>query len=149
MAKPFRGTMAIALVFSAIATLGLLLGPLLVRYGIDDGIAKGDSGILRNAVIAYLVVVAMSYVASRQQFVFVNRAGEGFLRLLRINVFGHIQKQSLGFFDRHKSGVLVAPHDRPTSSRCPSSCSGACSSSSRPRCSSRSRSCCSSCSRGS
>jgi len=108
MAKPFRGTMAIALVFSAIATLGLLLGPLLVRYGIDNGIDKGDRGVLRNAVIAYFVVVAMSYVASRQQFVFVNRAGEGFLRLLRINVFGHIQKQSLGFFDRHKSGVLIA-----------------------------------------
>jgi ATP-binding cassette subfamily B protein len=108
MAKPFRGTMAIALVFSAIATLGLLLGPLLVRYGIDDGIDAADTGVLRNAVIAYFFVVAMSYVASRQQFIFVNRAGEGFLRLLRIKVFGHIQKQSLGFFDRHKSGVLVA-----------------------------------------
>jgi ATP-binding cassette subfamily B protein len=108
MAKPFRGTMGTALVFSAITTLGLLLGPLLVRYGIDEGIDKGDRGILRNAVIAYLIVVAMSYVASRQQFVFVNRAGEGFLRLLRINVFGHIQKQSLGFFDRNKSGVLIA-----------------------------------------
>ena len=108
MAKPFRGTMAIALLFSAIATLGLLLGPLLVRYGIDNGIDADDRGVLRNAVIGYFFVVAMSYVASRQQFIFVNRAGEGFLRLLRVNVFGHIQKQSLGFFDRHKSGVLIA-----------------------------------------
>ncbi|MDX2381556.1 MAG: ABC transporter ATP-binding protein [Acidimicrobiia bacterium] len=108
MAKPFRRTMATALVFSAITTLGLLLGPLLVRYAIDNGIDGGNREVLRNAVIAYLIVVAMSYVASRQQFIFVNRAGEGFLRLLRINVFGHIQKQSLGFFDRHKSGVLIA-----------------------------------------
>jgi ATP-binding cassette subfamily B protein len=108
MAKPFRGTMAIALLFSAIATLGLVLGPLLVRYGIDNGIDADDRGVLRNAVIGYFFVVAMSYVASRQQFIFVNRAGEGFLRLLRVNVFGHIQKQSLGFFDRHKSGVLIA-----------------------------------------
>lgn len=108
IATPFRGTMAIALLISAFATLGMLLGPLIVRWGIDDGIDAGDRGILRNAVIAYLFVVAMSYVASRQQFVFVNRAGEGFLRLLRIRVFGHIQQQSLGFFDRHKSGVLVS-----------------------------------------
>jgi ATP-binding cassette subfamily B protein len=108
MATPFRGTMMTALVFSTIATLGMLLGPLIVRYGIDDGIDPGDRGILRNAVIAYLVVVAMSYLASRQQFVFINRAGEGFLRDLRIRVFGHIQRQSLGFFDRHKSGVLIS-----------------------------------------
>jgi ATP-binding cassette, subfamily B, bacterial len=108
MATPFRGTMMTALLFSTIATLGMLLGPLIVRYGIDDGIDPGDRGILRNAVIAYLVVVAMSYLASRQQFVFINRAGEGFLRDLRIRVFGHIQGQSLGFFDRHKSGVLIS-----------------------------------------
>lgn len=108
MATPFRGTMMTALLFSTIATLGMLLGPLIVRYGIDDGIDPGDRGILRNAVIAYLVVVAMSYLASRQQFVFINRAGEGFLRALRIRVFGHIQRQSLGFFDRHKSGVLIS-----------------------------------------
>jgi ATP-binding cassette subfamily B protein len=108
LASPFRRTMLLALLFSTIATIGLLLGPLIVRYGIDDGIEPGDRDVLLYAVIAYLVVVAVSYVASRQQFVFINRAGEGFLRALRIKVFGHIQRQSLGFFDRHKSGVLVA-----------------------------------------
>ena len=35
--------------------LGLVVGPLLVRYGIDHGIDASDSGVLRNAVIAYLV----------------------------------------------------------------------------------------------
>ncbi len=38
----------------------------------------------------------------------INRAGEGFLRSLRVRVFDHIQRQSLAFFDRNKSGVLVA-----------------------------------------
>lgn len=108
MAKPFKRTVAAAVAFSAVTTLGLLLGPVIVRYGIDSGITPGDSGVLRNAVIAYVVVVAAAYLASRQQYVFINRAGEGFLRLLRIRVFGHIQKQSLAFFDRNKSGVLVA-----------------------------------------
>ena len=108
MAAPFKRTVLSAIGFTAITTLGLLMGPVIVRYGIDDGIKPADSGTLRTAVIAYIIVVSIAYVSSRQQYIFINRAGEGFLRLLRIRVFGHIQKQSLAFFDRNKSGVLVA-----------------------------------------
>ena len=108
MAAPFKRTVLSAIGFTAITTLGLLMGPVIVRYGIDDGIKPADSGTLRTAVIAYFIVVSIAYVSSRQQYIFINRAGEGFLRLLRIRVFGHIQKQSLAFFDRNKSGVLVA-----------------------------------------
>ncbi|MFT4657941.1 MAG: ATP-binding cassette subfamily B protein [Ilumatobacter sp.] len=108
MAKPFRRTIAAALGFVLVSTLGLLLGPLLVRYGIDSGIDAGDRTVLRNAVIAYVVVVVVAYLAARQQYIFINRAGEGFLRALRVRTFDHIQKQSLGFFDRYQSGVLIS-----------------------------------------
>ena len=108
MAAPFKRTVLSAIGFTAMTTLGLLMGPVIVRYGIDDGIKPADSATLRTAVIAYIVVVSIAYVSSRQQYIFINRAGEGFLRLLRIRLFGHIQKQSLAFFDRNKSGVLVA-----------------------------------------
>ena len=108
MAAPFKRTVAAAVGFSAITTFGMLLGPVLVRYGVDSGIEQRDSDVLRNAVIGYVIVVTIAYLASRQQYIFINRAGEGFLRLLRVRVFGHIQKQSLAFFDRNKSGVLIA-----------------------------------------
>jgi ATP-binding cassette subfamily B protein len=108
MAKPFRRTIAGALGFVLLSTLGLLLGPLLVRYGIDSGIDAGDRTVLRNAVIGYAIVVSIVYFAARQQYIFVNRAGEGFLRALRVRTFGHIQKQSLGFFDQYQSGVLIS-----------------------------------------
>ncbi len=108
MGRPVRGTFLIALGFSALATMGMLLGPLIVRYGIDNGISTGDSGVLRNAVIFYLLVVVAGYFAARRQHILLNRAGEGFLRILRVRVFDHIQRQSLAFFDRYKSGVLVA-----------------------------------------
>lgn len=108
MARPFRGTIAIALFFVLFSTTALLIGPVIVRYGIDSGIDAADRGALRTAAIVYVIVVALGYCASRQQYVFVNRAGEGFLRSLRIRVFDHIQKQSLGFFDRYQSGVLIS-----------------------------------------
>ncbi|MGA9277930.1 ABC transporter ATP-binding protein [Ilumatobacter sp.] len=108
MAKPFRRTIAAALGFVLLSTLGLLAGPILVGYAIDNGIDAGDSGVLLDAVIVYVVVVVIAYAASRQQYIFVNRAGEGFLRALRIRTFEHIQRQSLGFFDRNQSGVLIS-----------------------------------------
>ncbi len=108
MAAPFKATIAAALGFVALSTLGLLMGPVIVRYGIDSGIDAGDRTVLRNAVFAYVGVVALAYFAARQQYIFVNRAGEGFLRAIRIRVFDHIQKQSLAFFDRYQSGVLIS-----------------------------------------
>jgi ATP-binding cassette subfamily B protein len=59
-------------------------------------------------VAAFGVVVIFAYIGSRRQYVLINRAGEGFLRELRLRLFAHIQRQSLGFFDEHKAGVLVA-----------------------------------------
>jgi ATP-binding cassette subfamily B protein len=38
----------------------------------------------------------------------INRAGEGFLRDLRVLVFGRMQRQSMAFYDREKAGVLVS-----------------------------------------
>lgn len=108
LAVPFKRTIAGALFFTALSTLGIVLGPVVLRWGIDDGITPGDSTVLRNAVIAFGALTILAYVASRQQFILISRAGEGFLRVLRIRVFEHIQKQSLAFFDRHKSGVLVS-----------------------------------------
>ncbi len=108
MASPFKRTIAGALAFTALSTLGVVLGPVILRWGIDHGITPGDKGVLRNAVIVFIAITAVAYVAARQQFILINRAGEGFLRLLRVRVFDHLQKQSLAFFDRNKSGVLVA-----------------------------------------
>src|SRR6056297_879048 len=108
MALPFKRTIAGALVFTALSTLGIVLGPVILRWGIDHGIEPENTTVLRNAVVVFLAITVMAYFAARQQFILINRAGEGFLRSLRVRVFDHIQKQSLAFFDRNQSGVLVA-----------------------------------------
>ena len=108
LGRPHRRVAVIGLVFVAISALATVLGPLFVRYGIDHGISDGDAGALNAAVIGYIVVVAIAYLSGRQQYIYVNRAGEAFLRTLRTHVFRHIQKQSLAFFDRNQAGVLVA-----------------------------------------
>lgn len=108
MAGEFRKQALLALVLVTITVACTLAGPVLVRHGIDAGIKAKDARALNITVVAYLVVVAIAYVIGRMQYVVLNKAGEGFLRLLRVKVFAQLQRQSMAFFDREKAGVLVA-----------------------------------------
>jgi len=107
-AGPYRRTIALAFGLVAASTLCVVLGPVLIKFGVDHGIRAGDASKLNLAVAAYIVVVAIGYVVGRLQYLAINRAGEGFLRDLRVAVFDRMQSQSMAFFDRNKAGVLVS-----------------------------------------
>ncbi len=107
-AQPYRKTIYLAFGLVSISTLCVVAGPVLVKIGIDQGIRAGNSRRLDTAVVIYIAVVAIGYVVGRAQFLTINKAGEGFLRDLRVAVFDRLQAQSMAFYDRNKAGVLVA-----------------------------------------
>ena len=108
MAAPFRKTMLIAFGCVGVTTICTLSGPLLVKRGIDLGIRNKDTQSLNTSVALYLVVALVAYIFGRMQFLYLNRTGESFLRVLRLAVFRQMQRQSTAFYDRNKTGVLVA-----------------------------------------
>ncbi|MFM7263836.1 MAG: ABC transporter ATP-binding protein, partial [Acidimicrobiales bacterium] len=108
LAGEFRRNAFRAFLLVCVTVSCTLAGPVLVRHGIDAGIKGDDLTSLNVAVVAYIVVVLVNYVASRMQYVQLNAAGEGFLQIMRRRVFSHIQRQSMSFFDREKAGVLVS-----------------------------------------
>jgi ATP-binding cassette subfamily B protein len=108
MLRPYRRQCVVALGMVIVWTATTLAGPFLVRYGIDHGIKKDDSGALDAAVMGYVVVAAISYVAYRFQVQLISRIGESFLRDLRLRVFDHLQRLSMPFYDREKAGVIVS-----------------------------------------
>ena len=108
VAKAQRRHIRLALGLVVTSTMITLAGPTLVRYAIDNGIKKGDGSVLDTTVIVYVAIVSLGYVVGRLQFVALNRAGEGFLRDLRVLTFQRMQRQSMAFFDREKAGVLVS-----------------------------------------
>ena len=107
-AEPYRKTIWWAFALVAMSTLCTVAGPLFVKMGLDSGIAEGSAAALNLAVGLYLVVVIIGYFVGRAQYLAINRAGESFLRDLRITVFDRLQAQSMAFFDRNKAGVLVS-----------------------------------------
>ncbi|MFZ4720649.1 MAG: ABC transporter transmembrane domain-containing protein, partial [Ilumatobacteraceae bacterium] len=111
-AQPYRKTIWWAIALVCASTVCTLAGPVFVKYGLDHGIGtpgeKGSSRALNLAVVGYIVIVIVGYFVGRLQYLAINRAGEGFLRDLRVTVFDKLQAQSMAFFDRNKAGVLVS-----------------------------------------
>ena len=108
MASPFRKTIYGAISCIVVVTLCTLSGPVIVRHGIDSGIRAKDTGALDLSVVMYVAITVVAYIFGRLQYLYINRAGENFLRLLRLRVFAQMQRQSMSFYDREKAGVLVA-----------------------------------------
>ncbi|HEY8547756.1 MAG TPA: ABC transporter ATP-binding protein [Acidimicrobiales bacterium] len=106
--KPQWRRVVWSMVMVVVWTGTVLAGPLLVRWGIDAGIEPGDAGVLNLAVIGYVAVAVVAYLANRVQLVSISRIGEEFLRDLRISVFAHLQRLSMPYYDREKAGVIVS-----------------------------------------
>ncbi|HHC08337.1 MAG TPA: ABC transporter ATP-binding protein [Actinobacteria bacterium] len=92
---------------SVAATAARLLGPLAVRGGVDEGIARGDGGAVTRFALVFLVLLGVQYVFGRISRYAVAAVGERFLLDLRRRVFAHLVGMDLGFFGRQKTGVLV------------------------------------------
>ncbi|MGA0894116.1 MAG: ABC transporter ATP-binding protein [Ilumatobacteraceae bacterium] len=107
-ARPYRREVARAIGLITASTACTVAGPVLVKIGLDSGIAGASATALNLAVGGYALTVLLAYAVGRLQQLSINRAGEGFLRDLRVAVFDRLQAQSMAFFDRTKAGVLVS-----------------------------------------
>jgi ATP-binding cassette, subfamily B, bacterial len=97
-----------ALSATVLATAARLVGPLLVRSGVDDGILAGDRGPIVAAAAALLGILVVQYVAQRVSTYAVAGVGERYLLDLRVRVFRRLMELDIGFFGRSKTGVLVS-----------------------------------------
>ncbi|MGF1595427.1 MAG: ABC transporter ATP-binding protein [Acidimicrobiales bacterium] len=108
MLRPYRRRGMAAIALLVVWTMALLAGPVLVRTAIDEGMRVGDRGVVNAAAAGYVVAAAVAYVTYRFGIASLAWVGESFLRDLRNRAFRHMMRQSMGFFDRNKAGVLVS-----------------------------------------
>jgi ATP-binding cassette subfamily B protein len=99
-------------VFSILLLIGqtscLLAGPALVKHGIDAGLRKNDAGALNLSALLYLFAAIAGLFFGRAVIRMVAKVGEAFLRDLRSRVFRHLMSLGMDFFEREKTGKLVA-----------------------------------------
>ena len=97
-----------ALGVTILATIVRLLGPLVVRGGVDRGIAEGDEQAILVAGAVFVGLLAVQYVLTAISQYAVAAVGERYLKQLRSAVFAKLLRLDMGFFSRSKSGVLVS-----------------------------------------
>ena len=114
--KPYRRQLAIGMTAAAVITLVSLVPPYLAGYLIDRVIRPAREGTLpvgRATLIAWFAVAAMALVFLVRQAAALVRLrlmailGEWVARDLRAELYEHIQRLSLSFFSRKKTGSLI------------------------------------------
>jgi len=99
----------LAMFLSLVAATAAALAPApLAKLAIDQGIQKHDVGAL-NLIVALFLVSAIVYaVASYAQTYLVGWVGQRALQDLRIRLFIHLQRLSIGFYSRNRTGVIIS-----------------------------------------
>jgi ATP-binding cassette subfamily B protein len=106
--RPYRARVILALVSLVLATAASLAPPYLAKLAIDEGITPGDLGALNLIVAAFIGAALLYWGATYLQTYLVGWVGQRALQDLRLRIFTHLQRQSIGFFSRRKTGVLIS-----------------------------------------
>lgn len=105
--RPFRARVAVALVGVLGFSLASTAQPLLIGFAVDDAI-RGDLDGLSRMVFALVALVVVSWGFQYLQQTQTGYIGHRILYRLRTEMFGHIQKLSLSFIDRHEVGRIMS-----------------------------------------
>ena len=97
-----------ALLLVSIASGANVMGPLLLKIGIDEGILKGDSNVLAAVGVAYLGSLIVMWGATFFQVRISASVGQASLLQLRNDVFAKLNRLSLSYFTRHPLGVVMS-----------------------------------------
>ncbi len=105
---PYRLRAALSIVAMIVVTVTGLTVPYLVKIAIDSGLLKKDLHVVDLVIVAFLAVNLLNLGASYVQTYLVSWVGERVILDLRRKVFAHIQKLSLDFFSRQRTGWIVS-----------------------------------------
>jgi ATP-binding cassette, subfamily B, bacterial len=108
LTRPYKGRTTIAMVSLLAAIVTSLAPPYLAKLAIDDGIRAGDLTFLGWVVVAFLVAGLLNWGATVLQAYYTGWVGERVLTDLRQRLFSHLQRRSLGYYERNRAGVVIS-----------------------------------------
>ena len=110
--RPYRGRIALALLFLVLAAVATLAIPLALKSLIDQGLVSADPGqrvlALRGHFLALFGVGAALGVFSAARFYMVSWLGERITADLRSAVYAHVVEQSPEFFESTQTGEVLS-----------------------------------------
>jgi len=108
LTRPYKVRTTLSIVSLLAATATSLAPPFLSKYAVDDGIRRHDLGKLWWIVGAFLLAGLLNWGMSYVQTYLTGWVGERILADLRNGLFHHLQRLSLGFYERNRAGVIIS-----------------------------------------
>ncbi|MCZ6635411.1 MAG: ABC transporter ATP-binding protein [bacterium] len=105
--KPYLGLVMLAFVLIMMASVAMQAGPYLTKIAIDDYILKGDLAGLHQMVLLFVVLLVVQFTTYFVQNYITQMTGQRAMYDLRNQIFTHLQKLPLKFFDRTPIGRLM------------------------------------------
>ncbi len=104
--RPYRLPLAVVVAIIVASSLVGMASPFLLRAVIDQALPRQDVTLLVGLVLGMVAVAAITSAFSVVQTWISTRVGQRVMHGLRTSVFAHLQRQSLGFFTRTRTGEV-------------------------------------------
>jgi len=105
--KPYAGQMSLALLFMFFVAAASVSGPYFVKLAIDDGIRANNFAELQKIVLTFFAVSVAQLIVNYYRVRIMSRVGQHVLYDVRTAMFDHLQKLSLGFYNRYSVGRVI------------------------------------------
>jgi ATP-binding cassette subfamily B protein len=105
--RPYWKMLAVAFAFLVLHTCSQLLGPYITKVAIDRYIARNDVDGLDLMALAFLGNVFLGFIFLFVQTYTTEYTGQRAMHDLRMEIFRHLQKQDMAYFDRNPIGRLM------------------------------------------
>jgi ATP-binding cassette subfamily B protein len=105
--RPYWKQLAVAFAFLMLHTGSQLLGPYITKVAIDRYIARNNVEGLDLMALAFLGNVFLGFIFLFAQTYTTEYTGQRAMHDLRMEIFRHLQRQDMAYFDRNPIGRLM------------------------------------------
>jgi ATP-binding cassette, subfamily B, multidrug efflux pump len=105
--RPYTLPIAMALVLIVLMAALDLVGPYLTKIAIDRYIAEKDLSGLHGIAVLYVLALAGAFLVRFAQAYVMQMTGQRVMLDMRREIFGHLQKLHVAYFDRNPVGRLM------------------------------------------
>jgi ATP-binding cassette subfamily B protein len=103
---PYRAPLAIVTAIIVASSIVAMASPFLLRAVIDKALPEQNVNLLVWLVVGMVAVAAVTAALGVVQTWISTRVGQQVMHRLRTEVFGHLQRQSVAFFTRTRTGEV-------------------------------------------
>ncbi|HEX3962391.1 MAG TPA: ABC transporter ATP-binding protein [Trebonia sp.] len=104
--RPYRWSLLFVAVLVAASSLVSVVNPFLIRAIVDTALPQGRTGLLTLLALGMVVVSVVNSSFSVSQVYVSTKVGQRVMHDLRTAVYSHLQRMSLAFFTRTRTGEV-------------------------------------------